>query len=258
MFCETNGTNVASSWLAVAAMDWLVQRAVARGTPTYILILDSDAYVRAMNTRLEDWFATNDVSFPSASWSLMLSSESKVATFDPATMGRPNFFNCGVLYGYVDPAQQDRTKGFLAMLRLWQSASCSEALCLYFAKAHPWEQGCLEKLMYNETLRASSLSTELQLLQSAVYGNFELIFVYFARGFSSQPHPTRRTVFSACCPCPSGVDWCLQSDDVPDSRLQARVAAADEPVERAVGNLCPPRVGWAGGGQALQLLYRHD
>ena len=169
MFCETNGTSVDSPWLKVAAMEWLAQRAMARGIPTYILILDSDAFVRAIDTRLEDWFDTNGVSFPSASWSMMLSGENKVGTFDPAVVGTSNHLNSGVLYGYVDPAQRDRAERFLAMLRLWQSASCSEALCLKFAKTHPWEQGCLEKLMYDETLRASALSTtELQLLQLAV------------------------------------------------------------------------------------------
>ena len=55
MFCEGNVRNMSAAWLKVAAMEWLVERARAQQTPTYILFLDSDAFVRAMDTRLEDW-----------------------------------------------------------------------------------------------------------------------------------------------------------------------------------------------------------
>ena len=139
---------------------------MAQQTPTYILMLDSDAFVRAMNTRLEDWLAANNVSFPTAPWSLMMSRENKVGTFevvfDPSVLRVQPKLNTGVLYGYVDPAQQDRAERFLAMLRFWQSSTCSEALCGVFAKEHPWEQGCMEKLIFN----ASLSSVEKQLLQS--------------------------------------------------------------------------------------------
>ena len=115
-----------------------------------------------LRTRL----VTNNVSFPTAPWSLMMSRENKVGTFevvfDPTILRVQPKLNTGVLYGYVEPAQQDRTERFLAMLRFWQSSTCSQSLCEVFTKEHPWEQGCMEKLVFN----ASLSSAEKQLLQS--------------------------------------------------------------------------------------------
>ena len=164
VFCEGDTHNVSSAWLKVAAMEWLVRRASVQETPTYILMLDSDAYVRAIDTRLEDWLVTNNVKFPSLSWSLMLARESKAGPFDPSAMlaKHRNKLNTGVAYAYVDPAQQDRTGRFLVVLQLWQRSTCDSALCLRYSWVHPWEQGCLEKLLFtaNESLRATQQQVE--------------------------------------------------------------------------------------------------
>ena len=76
-----------------------------------------------------------------------------------------------------------------------------------------------------------------------MYGNFDVIFGHCSRIFKklSPPH-TRRVMYPASCPCVLGADWCLQSDVMPDSPLQAQPAGPDSiPLHAALRRLCHAR-----------------
>ena len=159
VFCNGDARGATDAWLKVAALEWLVERAAREAVPTYLLLVDSDSVIRAMETRLEDWLPANNMSFPTLQWSLLFASETQVGSFDPAKEGSEhpevprNLLNTGVAYGYVDPHDRDRLAALRRVLELWQQASCDAALCLGFSRPeqHPWEQGCLQKLLFNTT-----------------------------------------------------------------------------------------------------------
>lgn len=150
MFCDlkmVNGT--AEAWAKPLAMKHLMKLAKNRTEPSYIVLLDSDAYIRAMYTRLDDYMTRQHAGLAEASWSIFVSREDIVGP-----MTHKHHINTGMLYGYVDPTDDARYKRAILALDEWTQASCNICENL-FKRYHPWEQGCLEVLLGLEPANAT-------------------------------------------------------------------------------------------------------
>ena len=55
-----------------------------------------------------------------------------------------------------------------------------------------------------------------------MYGNFDIMLDRVLRVAHSMPPNTRHVTWPAWCPC-LGADWCLRSDVITNSRLQAKL-----------------------------------
>jgi hypothetical protein len=76
----------------------------------------------------------------------MYASETAVGKFK-----EPEGINTGVAYGYVDPSNQERTNRITTALQQWTNSTCDTCNDYQTADKHPWEQGCLERLL-NESV----------------------------------------------------------------------------------------------------------
>ena len=143
MYCEGDAKGFANAWLKVSVLESLFIEASKLGQPSYILLVDSDVYIRATETKLPNWMKQHGVDFMQVPWSLMYSRESVV----PGKFKDPGWINTGAAYGYVDPADTKRTAAALTMLRTWRQAACTECNDFQTEDKHPWEQGCMERLL---------------------------------------------------------------------------------------------------------------
>lgn len=141
MFCDLlieNGT--AEAWGKIKALKYLMQLAKQQQYPTYVVVLDSDAYFHAMYMELEYYMEKQNTGIKESSWSILVSKENIVGS-----LSEINQINTGVLYGYVDPTDTSRYEKAISALDSWVDASCN--ICEEFKQNHPWEQGCLEVLL---------------------------------------------------------------------------------------------------------------
>ena len=148
MYCHANSNGFATAWIKVRILEALYEEAAARAGPTYILLVDSDVYMRAFEVPLPDWLRRQRVDVAAVGWSLMYAKESVV----PGKFKKPNWINTGAAYGYVDPADTQRTRRAIDALRLWQTAACDKCVQFQTEDKHPWEQGCLEVLLKESPL----------------------------------------------------------------------------------------------------------
>ena len=147
LYCHGNSNGFATAWIKVRILEALYQEAAARKEPTYILLVDSDVYMRAFEMPLPTWLLKQGVNMAAVEWSLMYAKESVVGKFK-----KPNWLNTGVAYGYIDPTDALRTKTAIDALRLWQKAACDKCVQFQTEDKHPWEQGCLEVLLRESPL----------------------------------------------------------------------------------------------------------
>jgi hypothetical protein len=148
MYCYGDSHGFANAWLKVSLLESLFEEAKRFTVPTYVLLIDSDTYVRATFTKLPDWMKAHGVDFAKVPWSLMYSKESAVPE---GKFNEPGRLNTGAAYGYVDPADSRRTEGAIAALTAWRRAACDECDDFQTDDKHPWEQGCLERLLDTST-----------------------------------------------------------------------------------------------------------
>jgi hypothetical protein len=147
------------------------------------VLLDSDAYFRAMDVGVLQWldkigidmYEHNDDGSDrndgndSANWSLLVSGESPVADSNGKVLfGRttqPQRFNTGVMIWRVgvdtnvttNNRAAKRRSDFQRLLEIWKDASGGE--CSYFARRWAWEQSCLERLFWGGLSDISSNET---------------------------------------------------------------------------------------------------
>jgi len=143
MYCQGDAKGFANAWLKVSVLESLFEEAAKLDKPSYILLVDSDVYIRATEMKLPEWMKQNGIDFTKVPWSLMYSKESVV----PGKFKDPGWINTGAAYGYVDPADAERTAAAAKMLRTWREASCSDCKDFQTEDKHPWEQGCMERLL---------------------------------------------------------------------------------------------------------------
>ena len=143
MYCEGESGGFESAWLKVAVMQRMMHEAMAAAVPTYVLVIDSDAFMRSTYTSLPQWLRINGIVMRNMSWSMMVATEDAVGPFVPGTANMPN---TGAMMGYVDPADAPRGRRAIGALETWQRAACTPR-CAKFRQEHPWEQGCLFELL---------------------------------------------------------------------------------------------------------------
>ena len=148
MYCQGDAKGFANAWLKVSVLESLFDEAAKLDSPTYILLIDSDVYIRATAMKLPDWMKQNGIDFANVPWSLMYSKESVV----PGKFKDPGWINTGAAYGYVDPSDKVRTAAALKMLRTWREASCTDCEDFQTEDKHPWEQGCMERLLKTSSI----------------------------------------------------------------------------------------------------------
>jgi hypothetical protein len=143
MYCRGDSHGFANAWLKVSLLEGLFEEAKQFAVPSYVLLIDSDTYVRATETKLPDWMKGHGVDFAQVPWSLMYSQESVVE----GKFKEPGRLNTGAAYGYINPADVQRTRDAIAALALWRQAACGNCTDYQTEDKHPWEQGCLERLL---------------------------------------------------------------------------------------------------------------
>lgn len=142
MYCQGDSRGFATAWLKVVALEQLFEEASARSGPTYVVLMDSDSFIRQVEVGLPEWIRQQGLNITAEPWSVMYGQESVVGPFK-----KPQWVNTGVAYGYIDPTDPERLAAGLTALRRWQSSVCDGCSEFQTDDKHPWEQGCLEKLL---------------------------------------------------------------------------------------------------------------
>lgn len=143
----------ATPWLKVNILKEIILEAIKEQKATFFIVMDSDAFPRQADVSMQKYLHQNglgDLFFERNPYSIVVSKEGPVQGQNIKAFQR---LNTGVIYGCIYPENKERTSNLLVAVDSWIDGG--DDLCENSAGGWPFEQGCLEKLLFdtmNETL----------------------------------------------------------------------------------------------------------